>query len=78
MEARYPSKELTLVELLDGLIDKGAVLSGELFISVAGIDLVYVDLKLLITSVETIERNRKNLIDNSLDCGVIHHDTDRH
>ncbi|MDD9268633.1 gas vesicle protein [Paenibacillus sp. GCM10023248] len=54
MHQNYRNKEMTLLDILDGLIDKGAVVSGELIISVADIDLIYVDLKLLIASVQSI------------------------
>jgi len=47
--------ELALSELLDRALAKGVVLWGDATISVAGVDLVYVGLKLLVTSVETAE-----------------------
>lgn len=52
-------KEVTLTELLDRVLNKGVVISGDIFISVAGIDLVYVDLRVLIGSIETIQRIRR-------------------
>jgi gas vesicle structural protein len=48
------SQNVTLLDILDGVLDKGVVLAGGLTISVADIDLVYVDLRLLITSVESM------------------------
>ena len=45
-----------LVELVDRVLDKGVVLKGDVTISVAGIDLVYLDLRLLLSSVETLRR----------------------
>lgn len=51
-------KNVSLADLLDRILDKGVVISGDLFISVAGIDLVYVDLRVLIGSLETIQRLR--------------------
>ncbi|MCS7013833.1 MAG: gas vesicle protein [Chloroherpetonaceae bacterium] len=53
-----PSKEVTLVELLDRILNKGVVIGGDIFISVAGVELVYIDLRVLIGSMETIERMR--------------------
>jgi gas vesicle structural protein len=47
-----------LVNLLDRLLDRGLVLSGDIVISVADVDLVYVGLKLLVCSVDTAERYR--------------------
>jgi hypothetical protein len=52
------SKEVTLLEILDRILDKGVVISGDLVISLAEIDLIYVGLKVLISSVETMERLR--------------------
>ena len=45
-----------LVELVDRVLDKGVVLKGDVTISVAGIDLVYLDLRLLLSSVETLRQ----------------------
>lgn len=52
------SKDVTLVEVLDRVLDKGAVVSGDIVISVADIDLIYIGLKVLVSSVETMERLR--------------------
>jgi hypothetical protein len=51
-------KEVTLLELVDRLLDKGVVLSGDITLSVADVDLVYVGLRVLISSVETAQRLR--------------------
>ena len=55
MEQYHPfsNKEMTLLDLLDGIIDTGVVVSGEILISIANIDLIVVDLKLLISSIES-------------------------
>ena len=45
---------VSLCELLDRVLNKGAVLTGELCISVADIELLYVGLSLVISSVETL------------------------
>jgi hypothetical protein len=49
----FENKEMTLLDLLDGIIDTGVVVTGEILISVANIDLIVVDLKLLISSIES-------------------------
>jgi hypothetical protein len=54
-------KEITLLELLDRLLDKGIVIHGDLTISIADIDLIYVGLRLVIGSVDTIRSNKKEL-----------------
>lgn len=47
----YP-EAVSLVDLLDRVVHRGVVVSGQVVISVAGIDLIYLDLRLLLTSVE--------------------------
>ena len=51
------NKEVTLLELLDRLLNKGVVVSGDLVISVANVDLIYVGLRVLISSVETLKEH---------------------
>jgi Gas vesicle protein len=55
MEQFHPfaNTEMTLLDLLDGIIDTGVVVRGEILISIANIDLIVVDLKLLISSIES-------------------------
>jgi len=52
-------KEVTLLDLLARILNKGVFLWGDITLSVADVDLVYVGLKVLLTSVETAERMRK-------------------
>ena len=56
--ARSPEEEVTLLELLDRVLDKGVVLSGEVTLSVADVDLVYLGLRVLLSSVDAAERLR--------------------
>lgn len=56
--ARSPEDEITLLELLDRVLDKGVVLSGEVTLSVADVDLVYLGLRVLLSSVEAADRMR--------------------
>ena len=46
----------SLCEVLDRVLNKGAVIDGEATISVAGIDLVCLGLKLMLASIETARR----------------------
>ncbi|HKP85914.1 MAG TPA: gas vesicle protein [Blastocatellia bacterium] len=46
--------ELSLLETLDHVLNRGLVIAGEITISVADIDLIFVGLNLLLGSVETI------------------------
>ena len=48
--------DVTLLELVDRVLNKGVVLSGDITLSVAGVDLVYVGLRLLLASASTLER----------------------
>lgn len=50
--------ELGLSELLDRALNKGVVVWGDATISVAGVDLIYVGLKVLLASVDTADRLR--------------------
>ncbi len=52
------SKDVTLLEILDRVLDKGVVISGDAVISVADVDLIYLGLKVMLSSVETMERLR--------------------
>lgn len=45
----------SLCEALDRVLNKGAVIAGNVTISVAGIDLIYVDLRLLVSSVSRLK-----------------------
>jgi hypothetical protein len=46
-------QEVSLCEALDRILNKGAVLFGEVMISVADIDLVYLGLQVILASLET-------------------------
>ncbi len=56
----FADKDITLLEVLDRALDKGIVLAADLTISVADIDLIYVGLRALISSVETMEKLREH------------------
>lgn len=46
-------RPVSLADVLDRVLDKGAVVVGEVVISLAGVDLVYLGLNLVLASVET-------------------------
>ncbi|MDX8292131.1 gas vesicle protein [Metabacillus indicus] len=48
------NRDISLIDILDVILDKGVAIQGDLIISIAGIDLVYIDLRILIASVETL------------------------
>ena len=58
-QPEYPlaDRDLHLVELVNRVLDRGAVITGEVTISVAGIDLVYLGLQLVIASAETAQQH---------------------
>lgn len=60
MSARPPTEaeEVALLELLDRVIDHGVVLVGDVTIAVADVDLIYIGLRVLLTSVERAEELR--------------------
>lgn len=47
-----PRQHISLCETLDRVLNKGAVVTGEIVISVADIDLLYLGLQLTLTSIE--------------------------
>jgi hypothetical protein len=54
------SKDFTLLEMLDRVLNKGVIIAGDVVISVADIDLVYLGVKLMLSSVETMEKLKEN------------------
>jgi gas vesicle structural protein len=55
--SRLATSEVTLVELVDRLVGKGVVLHADITLAVADIDLIYVGLRALISSVSNLERD---------------------
>ena len=58
--------ELSLLETLDHVLNRGLVIAGEITISVADIDLIFLGLNVLLSSVETaneVLRKRSNNVD---------------
>lgn len=49
-------QDVTLLELVDRVLNKGVVLTGDVTLSVADVDLVYVGLRVLLASVGTLEQ----------------------
>jgi gas vesicle structural protein len=48
-------RELTLLELVDRVINKGVVLTGDITLSVADVDLIYIGLRALVSSIEAMD-----------------------
>ena len=49
-------QQVTLIELVDRVLNRGVVIAGDITLSVADVDLVYVGLRVLVASVGTLER----------------------
>lgn len=52
-----PADEMTLLDILDHVLNQGVVLRGNLVLSLAGVDLVYLGLDVILTSIETAMRH---------------------
>jgi gas vesicle structural protein len=55
-EQQVLQHQVTLLELVDRVLNKGVVLSGDITLAVADVDLVYLGLRVLLSSVGTLER----------------------
>jgi hypothetical protein len=49
-------RHITLLDLVDRLLDTGVVLQGDITLAIADVDLVYVGLRAMISSVDALER----------------------
>jgi Gas vesicle protein len=68
------AREVALVDLIDRLLDGGVVIHGDITLAVADVDLLYVGLRALVASVETLERDLGVSVDArgpSLDAGAL-------
>jgi hypothetical protein len=66
-------ERVSLCETLDRVLNKGAVIVGEVAISVADVDLVYLGLQLVLTSIETArESMRPGGVGLKIDIGKEH------
>lgn len=55
-DAPATRRDVTLVELVDRVLDRGVVISGDVTLAVADVDLVYLGLRAVVTSVAAAER----------------------
>ena len=54
-DAGLPGRQVALVDLLDRLLAGGVVITGDIVLSIADIDLVRISLRALISSVSTAD-----------------------
>ena len=60
LELLEEESELSLLETLDHVLNRGLVIAGEITISVADIDLIFLGLNVLLSSVETAHQVLKS------------------
>lgn len=53
------SEQLVLSDLINRVLDKGVVINSHIVISIADIDLIELDLKLLVSAVATLQKRRQ-------------------
>jgi hypothetical protein len=49
-------RQLTIVDLIDRILDKGVVWTGDITVSIVGVDLLSLKINLVIASLETAKR----------------------
>jgi hypothetical protein len=54
-----PTEDLTLLETLDHLLDRGVVIAGEAVISIGDVDLLYLGLNIVLANVDAIIRTSR-------------------
>ncbi len=73
-ELTQTRERVTLLDLVDRALDKGVVISGDITLSVADVDLVYVGLRALLASVGTLEGSDREA-DRELRRGLLVNET---
>lgn len=58
-------KDIALIDILDVILDKGVAIKADLVISIAGVDLVYLDLRVLIASVESLVQAQQGTVSSN-------------
>ena len=56
----WESTDVSLLETLDHVLNRGLVIAGEITIAVADIDLIFVGLNVMVSSVETAQEVLRN------------------
>jgi len=54
---RWSNQEVALVDLIDRVIGGGVVIAGDIVIGVAGVDLVYLGLQLVLAPAHEVEQS---------------------
>ena len=66
-ELIFKGREVTVVELLDRLLNKGVYIWGDITLSVADVDLVYLSLKVMLCSIEKAIEMRQLATDKAVE-----------
>jgi len=61
--AALRAQDVTLLDLLDRVVDHGVILAGDVTISVAGVDLIYLGLRVLLAPVERLPELMSRTVD---------------
>jgi gas vesicle structural protein len=57
--AEQEEDQISLLETLDHLLDRGVVIAGEAVISIGSVDLLYLGLNIVLANVDAIKRTSK-------------------
>ena len=57
--AEQDENQISLLETLDHLLDRGVVIAGEAVISIGSVDLLYLGLNIVLANVDAIKRISK-------------------
>lgn len=57
--AEQEENQISLLETLDHLLDRGVVIAGEAVISIGSVDLLYLGLNIVLANVDAIKRISK-------------------
>lgn len=55
IEEAFEEHPASIAEILDRIIDQGIVIQGDIVISIADIDMIYIGLRVLVTSVDKLK-----------------------
>ena len=54
-----PTEDISLLETLDHLLDRGVVIAGEAVISIGDVDLLYLGLNVVLANIDAIKRTSR-------------------
>ena len=57
--AEQEEDQISLLETLDHLLDRGVVIAGEAVISIGSVDLLYLGLNIVLANVDAVKRTSK-------------------